>query len=170
MKAKHLAMGLLSLVLVLALAVPSRLAAANKLVFKASLTTGAELHEVVDSSARGSAVFTSAQNGSFNFILFAHGLSGPATGAHLHGPADASQTAPVYISLCGSPTPAVSTTCTVDADGNLYVTGNIGSSALMSWGISGAQFMSDIQNGLLYVNVHTALNPSGEIRGQVLPQ
>jgi len=40
----------------------------------------------------------------------------------------------------------------------------------MAWGISGAQFMSDIQNGLLYVNVHTELNPSGEIRGQVLPQ
>lgn len=158
------------LVLVVALAVPSRLASANKLVFKASLTTGAELHEVLDSSARGSAVFTSAQNGSFNFILFAHGLSGPATGAHLHGPADATQTAPVYITLCGAPSPAVSTTCTVDADGNLYVTGNIGPSVLQAWGVTGAQFLSNLQNGLLYVNVHTALNPAGEIRGQLLAQ
>lgn len=59
-------------------------ALARKQVWKARLTTDAELHDVVGSSATGSAVFATNPDGSLHFVLFVRGLSGPATGAHIH--------------------------------------------------------------------------------------
>ena len=152
----------------MALAVPTRLAFASKTVYKASLSSANELHEVAGSSARGSALVSAALDGTYSFVLLVRGLSGPATAAHIHGPADATQDAPVLISLCGPS--AILATCSMDANGNLSISGSIGPSALQAGGITGAQFKDYLEGGLLYVNVHTALNPSGEARGQLLAQ
>jgi hypothetical protein len=77
------------------------------------------------------------------------GLSGPATMAHFHGPAPAGKNAGVlvWISKMGSPV-------TSPIDGSVTLTP-----------AQAKQF----EAGHWYVNVHTKLNPSGEIRGQVLP-
>ncbi len=155
-------------VVTLALALPGSAAIARKQVFRASLSPDNELHEVVGSTARGSAVVVSNMDGSFSFTVIARRLSGPATGVHLHAPADATQTAPIFIGLCGAPAPSVVGDCTYDADGNLYITGVIGSAQLIAAGVTGAQFNNYLRNGLIYVNVHTALNPMGEARGQLL--
>jgi hypothetical protein len=81
------------------------------------------------------------------------GLTGPivAPGAHFHGPALPGETAGVEIFLStGDPAEP--------ASGTLF-----GSAPLSM------QQLSDVTSGLWYVNIHTAQNPAGEIRGQVVP-
>jgi len=74
-------------------------------------------------------------------------LSGPATAAHFHGPAAAGANAGVAVPIGGKgPTSPVHGTAT----------------------LTDAQ-MKDLEAGMWYVNVHTAANPGGEIRGQVMP-
>jgi CHRD domain len=72
------------------------------------------------------------------------GLSGPATAAHFHGPAEAGKNAGVAVAI---PNAGKS-----PAEGNATLTD--------------AQ-AADLMAGKYYVNVHTAANPAGEIRGQV---
>lgn len=72
------------------------------------------------------------------------GLSGPATAAHFHGPAMAGQNAGVVVPITA---PLAS-----PASGNAT--------------LSPSQ-VADLMAGKWYVNVHTAANPGGEIRGQV---
>jgi hypothetical protein len=72
------------------------------------------------------------------------GLSGPATAAHFHGPAEAGKNAGVAVPIPNQATSPVTGSHTLtDAQAN------------------------DLLAGRYYVNVHTAANPSGEIRGQV---
>ena len=72
------------------------------------------------------------------------GLSGPATAAHFHGPAEPGKNAGVVLPI----TNATSS----PADGSATLTD--------------AQ-AADLMAGKMYINVHTAANPGGEIRGQV---
>ena len=72
------------------------------------------------------------------------GLSGPATAGHFHGPAEAGKNAGVAI-----PIPNIGTS---PAEGSATLTD--------------AQ-AADLMAGKYYVNIHTAANPGGEIRGQV---
>jgi hypothetical protein len=147
------------------LAIPAT-ALANKTLWKAKLTSGAELHEVVDSHASGSMVLATFPDGTMHFMLSVYGLSGPVSGAHLHGPATSAENAPIIVSLCGAPAPAAVATCDTSADGTLYVSGTINSSLLAQWGLPGSTLIDWLNNGQIYVNVHTALNPAGEARGQ----
>ena len=71
------------------------------------------------------------------------GLTGPATAAHFHGPAKEGENAGVAIPIEGMESPMKGSATLTDEQ---------------------AQQLAD---GLLYVNVHTAANPKGEIRGQV---
>jgi hypothetical protein len=73
------------------------------------------------------------------------GLSGPATMAHLHGPAPAGKAAPVAVPL----TPPLASPITGSAP------------------VTDTQ-IGDLRAGLWYVNVHTAKLPDGEIRGQLV--
>ena len=74
------------------------------------------------------------------------GLSGPATMAHFHGPAMAGMNAPVVIPFT-NPASAIEGQAT----------------------LTPAQ-AADLMSGKWYANVHTAANPGGEIRGQMLPK
>ena len=71
------------------------------------------------------------------------GLTGPATMAHFHGPAEAGKNAGVAVPI----TPATS--------------GSEGSATLTD-----AQ-AADLLAGKYYVNIHTEANKGGEIRGQL---
>jgi hypothetical protein len=72
------------------------------------------------------------------------GLSGPATAAHFHGPAEAGKNAGVAVAIPNAGTSPVEGSAT----------------------LTDAQ-AADLVAGKYYVNVHTAANPGGEIRGQV---
>jgi hypothetical protein len=72
------------------------------------------------------------------------GLSGPATAAHFHGPAGATDKAGVAVAIPNAGTSPVEGSAT----------------------LTDAQ-AADLTAGKYYVNIHTAANPGGEIRGQV---
>ena len=72
------------------------------------------------------------------------GLSGPPTGAHFHGPAMAGQNAGVVVPI-GAP----------------LASPIIGSATLTP------SQAADLTAGKWYVNLHTAVHPGGEVRGQV---
>ena len=72
------------------------------------------------------------------------GLSGPATAAHFHGPAEAGKNAGVAVAIPNATSSPIEGSAT----------------------LTDAQ-AADLVAGKYYVNVHTAANPGGEIRGQV---
>lgn len=72
------------------------------------------------------------------------GLSGPPTAAHFHGPAEPGANAGVAVPI-PNPGPSFEGSAT----------------------LTEAQ-AADLAGGRWYVNVHTAANPAGEIRGQVV--
>jgi len=73
------------------------------------------------------------------------GLSGPVTAAHFHGPAEAGKNGGVAV-----PIP------------------NAGSSPVEGSATLNDAQAADLTSGKYYVNIHTAANPGGEIRGQVM--
>ena len=72
------------------------------------------------------------------------GTTGPVTAGHFHGPAMAGANAGVVVPFPAPLTSPITGTATLTA----------------------AQ-VADLKAGLWYVNLHTAANPGGELRGQV---
>jgi len=72
------------------------------------------------------------------------GLSGPATMAHFHGPAAPGANAGVAVAIPNATSSPVEGSAT----------------------LTDAQ-AADLMAGKYYINVHTAANPAGEMRGQV---
>ena len=105
-------------------------------------------HEVPPTQTSGKGKLEGALNRTtkeLNYTVTYQGLSGPATAAHFHGPADPTKNAGVVVPL----------------------------KAPLDSPVKGSAKLDDKQIGELmannwYVNVHTAQNPNGEIRGQVL--
>ncbi|MDR9451816.1 MAG: CHRD domain-containing protein [Acidimicrobiia bacterium] len=153
---------LLAMLLLAAMALP---AIARGHIFQANLTTGAEVHEVAASNATGHATFTVTDEG-IEFTLKANRLTGPAWGAHIHGPAGTDANAGIVARLCGLPPVAPAPECTTDDNGKLRVGGLITQENL-SDGWTMESLIELLESGNSYVNVHTDLNPPGEIRGQV---
>ena len=80
-------------------------------------------------------------------------LTAPASAAHIHGPAEATNTAGVLFDLAATHLPAGD-----PAQGGLF----FGSVVYTPEGAS------NLLAGLNYLNVHTTNNPDGEIRGQLI--
>ncbi|QJE95997.1 CHRD domain-containing protein [Luteolibacter luteus] len=82
-------------------------------------------------------------------------LTGPATAAHIHGPASTTATAPPIHDFLSA---GQHLAAPVPAEGGVIV----GSVTL------NAANEASLLGGLLYVNIHTAANANGEIRGQLV--
>lgn len=71
------------------------------------------------------------------------GLSGPALGAHFHGPGEAGKNAGIALPFKSTESPIQGTATLTDAQA------------------------ADLLAGKWYANIHTAANPGGELRGQM---
>jgi hypothetical protein len=120
------------------------LAAGRSTVWTAALSSGQEIPKQVVKDAAAHGLFKGTLSGStLKWKLTFSKLTGPATAAHIHlgGMGKAGN---VVVPLCGP--------CTSGATGSATIS---------------AALMNDFKKHLLYVNVHTAKNPAGEIRGQL---
>jgi CHRD domain len=128
-----------------ALCFASGAAEAETKVFKATLSGASEVPPT-SSAGTGTATMTlDAATGQLSWDVTYSGLSGPALAAHIHGPADPGQNAGVVVPLKVTASPIK------------------GSKTLT------AAQMADLEAGKYYVNIHTAANKGGEIRGQLQP-
>ena len=75
------------------------------------------------------------------------GLSGPVTGAHIHGPAGPGQNAGIVIPFA-----------------------NVNTSPITGQARIAPEQLGQLSSGQWYVNLHTARHPAGEIRGQLRPR
>jgi hypothetical protein len=105
--------------------------------------------EVPPNMTRGSGTAEATLDKGTNVLKYKitfTGLSGPATMAHFHGPAVACANAPVVLPFQNPISPIEGQATLTPAQA------------------------ADLMAGKWYANVHTAANPGGEIRGQMLPK
>jgi CHRD domain len=117
---------------------------AETLTYKVALKSASEVPANASSGSGTADVTYETQSKKLSWKVSYSGLTGPATAAHFHGPAEPGKNAGVMIPIQ-----------------NIAISPAEGSATLTD-----AQ-AADLMAGRLYVNVHTAANPGGEIRGQV---
>ena len=116
---------------------------AEEMKFKADLTGGEEVPPV-ETGATGTADVTyDSESKNLSWTVEHSGLSGDVTAAHFHGPAAAGENAP----------PVVPIEVADLAEGEATLDDATATA---------------LGEGRLYLNLHTAANPNGEIRGQVV--
>ena len=159
MRRPILLVGLGALLLV-ALIVPGA-GAANSSDYIAPMSHAQEVAKIDAPGAGGMATFW-VEGNVLHYEVSVRRLTGAASMAHIHGPADRGVNAGISIWLCGTaalPGPAGTPVCSTTTDGVL-VSGSVTVTT---------EQLAMLDSGLGYANVHTALNPPGEVRGQVLP-
>jgi CHRD domain len=111
---------------------------------KATLSGASEVPPTTSAGKGTADIDYDAASKKLTWKLTYSGLSGPATAAHFHGPAETGKNAGVAVAIPGATaSPAEGSATLTDAQA------------------------ADLMAGKYYVNVHTAANPGGEIRGQV---
>jgi hypothetical protein len=138
--------GLYSILIAAAVAAMPLGASAKTVRFTADLTASSVV-PATDSQGKGT--LTASLNTDTNVLTYRvtySGLSGPVTAAHFHGPAAEGANAGPQVPIKAPLTSPIRGTATLTADQE-----------------------KDLQNGMWYVNLHTAANKGGEIRGQVKP-
>jgi len=83
---------------------------------------------------------------TFDYNITYSGLTGPAVAAHFHGPAAVGAKAPPILPIKATPSPMTGEAVLTDAQ------------------------ISSLEAGMWYFNIHTAANPAGEVRGQVMKE
>jgi hypothetical protein len=105
--------------------------------------------EVPPKESAGTGTLTATLNTETNELLYHiefSGLSGPVVAAHFHGPAAAGVNAGAQVPIKASPIAS-------PIDGSATLT---------------PEQVKDLQDGKWYFNLHTAANPGGEVRGQIV--
>lgn len=113
--------------------------------YEATLS-GAQEVPPATSQGRGTAeVQYNSETRTITWKVNYSGLSGPLTGAHIHGPAATGANAGIVVPF----------------------TGNVNAPPIQGQATLTPTQFGDLAAGLWYVNLHTAQNPGGEIRGQL---
>ncbi|MDE2379974.1 CHRD domain-containing protein [Bradyrhizobium sp.] len=118
-------------------------ACAEKL--KATLDGKSEVPATTSGGSGSAQLDYDAASKKLSWTVTYSGLSGPATAAHFHGPAEPGKNAGVAVAIPNaSASPVKGEATLTDAQA------------------------ADLLAGKYYINIHTAANPGGEIRGQVV--
>jgi len=136
----------LTLVAASALVFASLGAHAATLNLKADLKASSEVPPKESAGVGALTATLNTETNEFKYHIEFSGLSGPVVAAHFHGPAAAGTNAkpqvPIKVSPIASPIEG-SATLTPDQ-------------------------AKDLADGKWYLNLHTAANPGGEVRGQIV--
>jgi len=125
----------------LALCLVAGAASAETIMLKTSLDGPTESPPVM-SEGKGTATLSlDTVAKTVTYTVEYAGLSGPATAAHIHGPAAHGANAGVVVPLTTSASPLKGEATLTDAQ------------------------IADLLDGKDYINIHTASHPGGEIRG-----
>lgn len=117
---------------------------AEKIAMKATLNGASEVPANTAAGTGAADITYDTASKKLTWKVTYSGLTGPATAGHFHGPAEAGKNAGVAVPLANVATSPVEGSAT----------------------LTDAQ-AADLTAGKYYLNIHTAANPGGEIRGQV---
>jgi hypothetical protein len=120
-------------------------ALADTVVFNAMLDGQTEVPPKQTAGRGDATAVLDTDTRQLDYTVTFHDLTGPATMAHFHGPAAPGANAGVAVPLGMAPKSPIKGDVT----------------------LTPAQ-VTDLMAGRWYVNVHTAANPKGEIRGQMI--
>ncbi|HXP29720.1 MAG TPA: CHRD domain-containing protein [Stellaceae bacterium] len=116
----------------------------SKAHFTATLNGAAEVPAKAVPGTGSADVWLDKNSKTLTWTVAYGGLTGDAKAAHFHGPAAAGANAGVLVPITISPSPMKGSAQLTDAQ------------------------IADLSTGKWYINIHTAANPPGEIRGQVI--
>jgi hypothetical protein len=153
---------MLAATLVLAAACSSKSSLTNQgtgtTTYIATLRSSNEVPPNTETST-GTATFTMAGN-SMGYTVYVTGLTGAATFSHIHlGSSAVAGPVMVPFTIIAGTTTGTLTTGTIDL-----------TQPTPLLNVSGDSLKVLFNNGNIYVNVHTAAHPGGEIRGQIIKQ
>ena len=131
---------------VLSLSALGAMAAPNAVAFSAKLSGTSEVPANTSTGSGTLEASLDMQSNVLNWTVTYTGLTGAVKAGHFHGPAAAGANAGVALGFTGGVESPIKGTATLTA----------------------AQ-AADLLAGKWYVNLHTAANPGGEVRGQVAP-
>ena len=117
---------------------------AEEMKMKADLSATQEVPPTQSQGKGNAEVNFDSASKKLSWTVTYSGLTGPATAAHFHGPAEAGKNAGVAVAIPNATSSPVEGSAT----------------------LTDAQ-AADLAAGKYYINIHTAANPGGEIRGQV---
>lgn len=135
------------LIVAIAFALMASAAQAAVLSWSAPLEPGQEVPPVLNApDATGSATGTiDTDTNLLTWNIVWSGLTGNVTAMHFHGPAPVGENTGIQVTIGDTTSPSTGSSPIDPAD------------------------TGDLLDGLWYINIHTARNPGGEIRGQVIP-
>ena len=120
-------------------------AQAAEINFKADLSGASEVPPITTAGKGTATAALDTAAKTLTWTVTYSGLSGPATAGHIHGPAGPGANAGVLVPFSGGLTSPIKGSAT----------------------LTDAQ-ISDLEAGRTYINLHTANNKGGEIRGQLV--
>ena len=134
-----------SLALLVALSLTGGIAAAQAetMKMKATLSGAAEVPPNTSKGTGQATLDYDTATKKLTWNITYSGLTGPATAGHVHGPAAAGANAGVVIPFAKADSPITGSATLTDAQA------------------------TELLAGRLYINIHTAAHPGGEIRGQI---
>lgn len=122
----------------------SGVAHAETVQFNATMTGAAEVPAKTTNGKGTATASLDTATKALTYTVEYSDLSGPATAAHFHGPAESTANAGVVVPFSAPASPIKGTATLTDVQ------------------------VADLMAGRWYANVHTAANPGGEIRGQMV--
>jgi hypothetical protein len=139
----------------------------NKVNLTATLTGGAEVPAVTTTATGTFTATLDTVTNAFIYTTTYSGLGSNVTLGHIHGPAATGVNASPIVNFA---TVAGGTFTIGATSGTATGSLTLNSSNMITTTVSGDSLKKLLLNGNAYVNIHTATNAGGEIRGQVLKQ